>query len=356
VAVALIARADVLSYQLPFQRELVTARTRARERSGWLLRLQGTDGRVGWGDAACWPGFGGGVAATRCALEALAGRLPGQDLTSVAELRAWTHGIAAPEAAHAVELAALDLLAQQAGRPLAHLLGGPRRGSVACQALVADAAEAARAVAAGHTALKVKVGATTPSADDRRLGEIRAAVGPGIALRLDANGAWTVSAALSCLDRFSRHSPEWIEQPVSPRNVDGLAWVRARSGVPVAADEAIRDEASLRDLLEAEAVDVVVLKPMFLGGPLRTLELAALAHAEGCRTTVTHALESAVGRTGALHTASALPDEAVCGLSNPLAEDVAVSQPVVAGRLRLPAQPGLGIEVTRACAREEVGA
>jgi len=351
-----IVRAEILSYRLPFLREVVTARTRLRDRCGWLLRLEGEAGQVGWGDAACWPGFGGGVAATRCALEALAAGLPGRELSTASELREWIRPIAAPEAAHAVELAGLDLLARQAGLPLAHLLGDPLRDSVACQALVADAQEAKRAVALGYTTLKVKVGAAPPPQDDRRLAEIRDAVGDRPSLRLDANGAWSVSAALSCLDRFARHRPEWIEQPVTARDVDGLAWVRARSGVPVAADEAVRDAASLRDLLDAEAVDAVVLKPMFLGGPTRCLELAALAQAGGCKVTVTHALESAVGRAGALHTAAALTQEAVCGLSDPLATDVARVQPVVAGRLRLSTRPGLGIEVRRVSAREEVEA
>ena len=355
----MIARAEVLPYALPFRGELVTARARRRERRGWLLRLTDTRGRVGWGDAACWPGFGGGQAATRCALETLPERLARRSLETLDDLRELTRGIAAPEAAHALELAGLDLLGQAAGVPISALLGGVR-GAVACQALVADADDAARAVDAGFTTLKVKVGAASPSDDDRRLTAIRDAIGERAALRLDANGTWTVSAALSCVDRFARHHPEWIEQPVAARDVDGLAWVRLRGGVAIAADEAVRDARSLESLLEAEAMDAVVLKPMFLGGPLRTLELAARAHQAGLRVTVTHALESAVGRAGALHTAAALPQEAVCGLSNPLAADVAQPQPVIDGRLRLGAAPGLGIEIraeaVRADAHVEVNA
>ncbi len=274
---------EVRPYRLPLLRPLRTARGVREAREGFLVLVR-DDGLVGRGDAAPLPELG-----TESAAECLA-QLQGAGLDGLPET---------PAARCAVEQALLDLESQRAGVPLARLLdpGAPLR--VPASALLsADsvpelAREAQRAVAEGFGTLKLKVGLED---DYARAAVVRDASGPDILLRLDANGAWDAPTALRKLRDLAPLGVELCEQPTSDlRNLDGAA-------IPIAADEMVATdpEGAL------ERAQVVVLKPMLLGGLWRSLDLARRAHARGLRVVVTSSLESAVGRAGAAHLAAAV--------------------------------------------------
>lgn len=338
-----LARAALVPYRLPLARPVKTADTALVRREGWLLRLEDAAGRVGWGEAAPWPGLGGGPAGTERDLEALADALPAGDLDREA-IAARSAGLA-PEAAFAWETAALDLLGQAEGVALGALLGvDPLPERVAIHALVASAVEAQDAVRDGATTLKVKIGADTLEADDVRVAAIRAAVGLDVALRLDANGAWRGDAAVFAARRFAAQEPEWLEQPVPPADLDLAARIRRDAGVAVALDESLAAR-GLEAVLAAEAADVIVVKPALAGGLVAARALAAGAAAVGLRVCVTSVLEGAIGRAAALHLAAALPPAArvAAGLGGAhLTRDHARLAGDRAG-LAVPAGPGLGV-------------
>jgi O-succinylbenzoate synthase len=114
--------------------------------------------------------------------------------------------------------------------------------------------------------------------------------------------------------------------------------------VSIAADESVRDEASARALLEAGAVDWLVLKPAALGGVAVAWRIAELARASGVRVAVTSFLDSAIGRMAALQLAAALPGApAAAGLATGslLADDLANTRE--GALLAVPAEAGLGV-------------
>lgn len=319
-------------------------------RRGWLVRAVARD-LEGWGEAACWPGFGGGARRARRALLALE-----RDLSWLASARAGdVDGLGralerceSPEARHAAELAALDLAARASGRSLARLLWPEPRTSVAVHALVDDAPAAVRAMARGATTIKLKVGGA-PWADDlARVRRVRQAA-PGARVRVDVNGAWSVDEALPRLRALADLGVDLVEQPTPPGDVEALRRARVDGGARVAVDEGLRDERDLEAVLARAACDAVVLKPQALGGVLAARRLALRARAAGLEVVVTHSLEAAVGRAGALALAAGLDGDPVCGLGPALLDDVAALPPVVAGRASLPAGAGLGVvpEVSR---------
>ncbi len=266
---------------------------------GWLLTLRGSGGNVGHGEAITWPGFGtaralaheAARARVRANLEVLAEALLGCPLAE-AEDRVGRLDLT-PEAAHAADLALLALRAAQAGHSVAEELAPRPLAAVEAHALVSGPEEAIRAVDEGARALKTKL---PPAA----IPAIRAAVGPDVRLRVDANAGWDAERARRHLEELAALDVEWVEQPVP--GLRELAGLRGR-GVPIAADEAVAG-ADLAALLEC--ADVVVVKPMFLGGPRPALELARSVERAGGVACVTSALESPVGRLGALHVAAAL--------------------------------------------------
>ena len=173
-------------------------------------------------------------------------------------------GIAAC-AISAVDTALWDLRARLLDRPLAHLFGRGG-GEVAlygsggfvnyterelCEQLSGWAER-------GFGMVKMKVG-RHPEADEGRVAAARRAIGDRVELFVDANGAYSRKQAIGMAHRFAEHGVTWFEEPVSSDDVSGLRYVRDQTppGVNVTAGEYGYDRFHFRNLLVAEAVDVL---------------------------------------------------------------------------------------------------
>lgn len=353
-----VVRARLKPYSLRMRDPWPSAEGPIAVRSGWLIALEDEAGRVGLGDAAPWPGFGleshaSSGSALRLALERLSG-LPREAYAGVlADLPRLAPVAAAPAARNAIDAAIHDLIAQQAGLPLARYLGG-RDALTEVPANVAiprvtprRAAElGAQAVASGARTLKLKVGGAPVAEDSARLGALRGSVGPSVKIRLDANQAWSPDEAIAAIRVFEPFQIEYVEQPVPAEALEGMARVRKGCGVPVAADEAVRGYRSAEAILDRGAADILILKPMVLGGLRVARAVLNLAQDRGVPVVVTSLLESAVGRTAALHFAASLcatPHAHGVATGGVLAEDLAKAPPLTRGSVRIPDGPGLGV-------------
>ncbi|HEU4328516.1 MAG TPA: enolase C-terminal domain-like protein [Roseiflexaceae bacterium] len=359
-----IDQVNWLPFRLPYRTVFATAHGAAALREGVLLRLE-AGGLTGLGEASPVRAFGGGTAAD--ALELLAGLAPRLRGLTLEEAEALLVGLpdlpGGAAVACGLDTALCDLRARMLGLPLATLLvreaeqlglGGRLRRAVAVNATVgaADTAvacgQAGAAAAAGFGCVKLKVGVCpSDGAELERIAAVRATLGPDLRLRLDANGAWAVEQAIRILRAAARYGLELVEQPVAADDLAGMALVRARCGVPVAADEPVGTPAQARRVLAADAADLLVVKPMLAGGQRPALAVAALARQAGCGAIVTTTIDSGVGNTAALHLAAALPPETpACGLATGalLEADLTLDAPQPqAGLLALPDAPGLGI-------------
>ena len=132
----------------------------------------------------------------------------------------------------------------------------------------------------GMDAVKMKVG-RHPDQDVDRVATVRQAVGDDVELMVDANGAYTVRQALDRSHDFADLGVVWHEEPVSSDDLRGLRNVRRRiaPGVEVAAGEYAYDVFHLRDLVHADAVDVLQADVTRIGGFTAFLDGAALARA-----------------------------------------------------------------------------
>jgi o-succinylbenzoate synthase len=350
-------------FTLRFTRPVVTARGAFIERPCVILELRDADGVRGYGEAAPWPGFG-----METATESLAALRRIAPLLCDAELEPgeWPPAVAAqihfaPAARAALDGALWDLAARRAGRPLAgHLAArisdtrGPQLEHVQVRALLVECTtealrkEATTVRLAGYLAAKLKLGSGALAEDIARVRAARDGLGPHLALYGDANGAWNEQQAHAALAALAEFHLACIEQPVAADEIDALARLRRVATVPIAADESVATRRGMQRVIEAEAADIVVLKPASLGGPAAALEVAARAHRAGCRVVFTHTFESSVGARHALHCAAAWGDSAaVHGLATQglfirdLADPVACDRGVVT----LSREPGLAITV-----------
>jgi o-succinylbenzoate synthase len=327
-------------FSLPLSRPLSTARGDIRKREGFLVRAT-VDGHRGRGEATPLPGWTEPLEACRTALVSVS-----EPVEALSEDLDGT-----PAARHGVELAVADARARVREEPLCRYLSGhdepaervPVNATVGDEGVDATVEAAREAVCEGFGTLKVKVGVRSPEADIARLEAVRDAC-PDLSVRADANGAWDRETARETLERLSSLGLEYVEQPLAADDVAGLASLGG--DVPVALDETLA-ETPVAEVLDAGAADVLVLKPMSLGGPVRARAAAEEAREAGVGCVVTTTIDAAVARAGAVHLAASIPDVPACGLATGgwLARDVREPDPVPVsdGSIRVPSGVGLGI-------------
>ena len=133
------------------------------------------------------------------------------------------------------------------------------------------------AVDDGFTMIKLKVGSDVAS-DVRRLKVARDAVGPHVRIALDANQRWGVREAIEWMGQLVPFDPYWIEEPTSPDDVLGHATIRAAiRPVNVATGEHVQNRVIFKQLLQAEAIDVVQIDACRVGGVNENLAILLLA-------------------------------------------------------------------------------
>lgn len=189
------------------------------------------------------------------------------------------------------------------------------RVPVNCIVPAVDPERAHRIVAeSGCGTAKVKVADHPESLpeDLARVAAVRDALGPGGAVRVDANAMWEVGTAVTHIRELDRAAGglEYVEQPCA--TIEELAAVRARVAVRIAADESIRRAEDPLRVAVAGAADIAVIKCTPLGGVRRALRVAEAA---GLPCVVSSALETSVGLAAQAALAGALPElDFACGL------------------------------------------
>jgi o-succinylbenzoate synthase len=337
-------------FTLPLAHPLSTAHGRIEERQGFLVHVD-YGPKTGVGEATPLTGWTESLEECREALT----RAP-----EIAREEDWGVVLSetnVPAARHALSLALADARARRAETPLYRTLADDDRfvPSVPVNATIGDgtpdetATEATDAVERGFDCLKVKVGARPVSEDIDRLRAVREAVGEAVELRADANGAWSRDQAETAFEGVEDLDLAYVEQPLDPEDLDGHAALRGH-GTPVALDESLVEYA-VETVIAANAADVVVLKPMALGGLDLTRVAAMRARDANVTPVLSNTIDGVAARTGAVHLAASLPGIPACGLATAdlLARDLGEDPaPVTDGSIRVPQGNGLGVGDLRA--------
>ncbi|MFL5823851.1 MAG: mandelate racemase/muconate lactonizing enzyme family protein [Solirubrobacteraceae bacterium] len=312
------------------------------ERDLLLLRLHDARGHMGQGEAAPLQSYDGvSLDDARAALEDCRGVLSAADGSERVQLLAECARLAVlPQALAAVDVALWDLAGRRAGRPVWHLLDAPSSTPVEVNhtLMASDRAGAAREAAGarelGFSCLKAKVGLGD---DAGRLAAIRAAAGPEMAIRLDANGCWSLEEAQAALGVLEPVGLELCEEPV--RGPDEIARLARLTPVSLALDES----AAAPGALDRRSCTAVCLKISRCGGISGVLEAAVRARAAGYEVYLASTLDGPVGIAAALHAAAAVNPDRPCGLATlSVFEGRRDPFPPRTGRIALPEGPGLG--------------
>lgn len=359
-----IERIRLHPVRVPLHTPFVTSLRRATHAESLLVEVVDSDGRSGWGEAPqVWQVTGESLPGAAAAIEGplsiqLLGRDPA-DLTGLTDAveRAIVGNLSAKSA---IDVALHDLAASSLGVPLARYLGAPSdrmtvRTDVTLSVGTIDAVaqDAVAKAAAGFSVLKAKVG-TDARGDVDRVRAIRAAVGPTVGIRLDANQGWTAKQAIATMSAIEAAGlgVELVEQPLPTHDLAGMAFVTARIATPVLADESVYGIRDLVRVIETRAADMVNVKLAKCGGLRVARTLLDLAHAHGMGTLVGSMMETSVGIGAAASLVAAYDTPAtsrLCAVSDLdaawwLAQAAVTGGAVYDGAwVRLANEPGLGV-------------
>jgi len=350
-----------------------------------LVQVHTDAGIVGLGEAAA---YGGYLESTEAVvLGELRQTVLGQDpfrierLWSMMASRAHQRGRRGMlmMAISGIDIALWDIVGQATRTPLYRLLGGYRDTleTYASAGFYADgkdprllAEEVGEYAARGFRGVKIKVGrnpelmgnmlhdmvrpeyATASLEEDvERVRLAREAIGPQVALAIDANNAWTPDVALRFMHQVERFDIRWLEEPVQTDDIDGSALVAHVLDTPVAGYETETGLAGFRELITRRAVDIVQPDVIWTGGITESRKVAALAQAFGM-TVIPHVFSSAVASIANMHFIASLPnagllefDQNLNALRTELFEEPI--QPRSDGTVCLPERPGLGVTLNQ---------
>jgi L-alanine-DL-glutamate epimerase-like enolase superfamily enzyme len=317
-----------------------------------IVRLECDDGSRG--DGYSYTIGTGGSSVFALLKDHLAPRLIGREADDIEAL--WHDGLFATHATSvgaitslalaAIDTALWDRRCRAAGTPLWRAAGGAQSRipvytteggwlHLSPEALVR---ETLAAQAAGFKGAKIKVGKPHVSEDLARLRAVRAAVGDGFEIMVDANQCFTLAEALRRAPHYAALSIAWFEEPLPADDLAGHARLAAASEVPVAVGESLYSPGQFADYVRAGAASILQVDVARIGGITPWLKVAHLA--EACNLTIAphFLMELHVSLCGA--TPAARWVEYI-----PQLDAVATSRLAVeAGHALVPQAPGLGID------------
>ena len=352
---------DIFRYDLPLRDTLRIKDIEIDRRTGLLCRMTDEEGHSGWGEVAPLPGFSLediGTASTELLLlkKALTGANVPDSIESLSGgFEKWLGQRGpSPSVRCGMEMAVLNLIAENRGSSLAGLLSKNPVTDFRVNRLITQSDEQAitqiRDLASeGYQSVKLKIGRGLLEDDITFIRTLFAVLPFGVAVRLDANRAWTTAEAERFAAGIVGSRIEYVEEPLQD-NSEIPALIR-ETALPVAVDETLR-ETSPEKFQLFDGLKAIVLKPTLMGGFEICRTLSQKANEAGVKVVISSSFETSVGLSALAHFVASLGDRQTAhGLDTArlFAEDVLPeSIPVTAGRIHLDRLPPVAdIDVSR---------
>lgn len=252
----------------------------------------------------------------------------------------------------AFDMALFDIAAKHARLPLYRFLGGQKRSVETDMTIGIDTPEnmaisALKYQKQGCRIIKIKLGKQIHD-DIERVKQIRAAVGPEMILRLDANQGWSFDDALLALGKLEAFDIEFCEQPMRTWFDDQLPELNLNSPIKIMADESCYNHHDARKLINSKACEYLNIKFAKSGGILEAQKIHEIALQTGTKCMIGSMLESRIALSANLHFALASPNVIFFDLDTCLLGHLV--DPVVGGLtydgyfLSVPDTPGIGAD------------
>lgn len=337
-----IESVDIYTLDIPFEHPLVIPIGTLTGAQNVVVKINTDSDLVGWGEASPFAPITGDTQASNYAMaQQLAVLIVGKDPLGIeARMKDINlHTVGDPSIRSAFDMALYDLAAKAANMPLYQFLGGEAStdGShreirtdltIGMQKTVEQTLSlAARIVAAGFDAIKMKVG-RPGLADVEHVKAVRELVGPDIAIKMDSNQGWDYPTAVANINAMKPLNLQYSEQPLAVWDFQNLARLRDKVELPICADESVFDHHDALKLINQGAADYLNIKLGKSGGIHTGLKINAIAEAAGCKCMIGCFAESRLALSAAAHVAIAKPNIVFLDLDS--AYDF-VTDPVIGG-------------------------
>tara|TARA_B110000263_G_C15300928_1_gene507939 strand:- start:1533 stop:2552 length:1020 start_codon:yes stop_codon:yes gene_type:complete len=329
----------VIPFSIPFVKPLQTSAMTYTHREGVWVQIKSAN-FMGVGEASPLPGFSQEtLKEVHYALEGFHQAIDGQDLDNEELfLLIEIHSQNTPSVRFALETPIYDILAKEGELPLAKYLNTNANTEIPVNGLVG-----LHLPADGFKVMKLKVGFRNLFDEIENMEYLTESFGENIQFRLDCNGAFDLPKAIRFCKEMEKFNIDYIEQPLPANNLEDLAELIYHTEIPIAVDESLTDYKSAKNIIEEQAADVFVIKPMVSGGFTECKKIIELARTENIRTVITSSLETNIGRLACLHLALANNITEPCGLATgELLKEDKITQPLQDGMIAIPNSHGLG--------------
>ncbi|MDW9893100.1 hypothetical protein GOC28_28025 [Sinorhizobium meliloti] len=354
-----ITAIDLFEIRIPYRRNHTLSSGPLHGANSVVVRISTDEGLIGAGEASI-PGGPGwseeSASSVRMVIqEYLAPALMGRDPRNCSEIAVSMQRAVRgnPFARAALEMACFDIAGQAFDVPAAQLMGGRQRQSVPmvwslASGNVDQEIEEAQKVNEqyGFTLFKVKVGYAKPLVDLSRVEGLTRGLPDDFEIRLDANQGWNEMTAAWMLPRLRDIGITVLEQPIPRWDLEGMSRLKRLGHVAIMADEAAMNSNDVINIIRSASADMIALKVAKAGGMLGTLQSAFIADAAGLPYYMGCMMDTGLGTSAYLQTASALRDMSYgAALPGPLmlSEDI-LTNPITYsdGCVHVPLGPGLG--------------
>lgn len=331
-----IEKIDIYKLTIPFHKPFRIAIGVKTGAHNIVIKITTDTGIVGWGEASPAPYVTGGCPESIYqAAQYLAKLLIHRDPLAIEALSVLMQQSMALESSTrcAFDLALYDIAAKAAGMPLYQFLGGELREirtdmTIGIMDTVEETAQEAKSIlAAGFTAVKVKVGRKGLE-DVKHVAAVREVVGLDFPIRIDSNQGWDYPEAVANINAMTELKLEYSEQPLKSWDYTNLARLRDKVDLPICADESIFDEKDALKLITQGSADYLNIKIGKSGGIHTGLKINAIAEAAGCKCMIGCYGESRLALGAAAHLALAKPNIAFLDLDSAY---MFKSDPVIGG-------------------------
>ncbi|OEU81801.1 MAG: o-succinylbenzoate synthase [Desulfobacterales bacterium C00003060] len=356
-----IRRLSLIDFELTFKAPLVTAHGLLNLRKGIIICAKTDDGCSGIGEISPLDGFNReSRSRAKQSAQEVAGYLDNAELPVDPEGLIQILGdledrlSAPPSVIFGFEMLLGDLAGKKAELPLSTWYCNNPLRNVAVNAILAGSPEdiqgqLAQKAARHFRAYKIKIEAGGIEPAIQKIKTVRDRVADDVMIRLDLNRGLDLNEAVDLLNEIKGFGIEYVEEPLKEPTSHDMIALREETGLRIALDETVAETDRFHDLLENKACDVIVLKPMMLGGINKSVKLSRMAAEQGLKTVLTSTLESGIGVTACLHAAAMLGHHVLaCGLDTlDLFQDSIINEdlPIISGRMNVPQRPGLGVSL-----------
>ena len=354
-----ICQLSLIDFELSFSTPLVTARGPFNRRKGIVLSARTDDGFSGIGEISPLDRFSReSLLQAKQSAQRVADYLANTDVPENAETLGQMMGhleddyLAPPSVLFGFEMLLGDLAGKKVDLSLSRWFSTNALTEVAVNGILTGSTDdierqLAAKVFRGFPAYKIKIDAGDVKPAQEKIRAVRDRVADDVMIRLDLNRGLDFGEAAALLDQTKEFGIEYVEEPLKEPTTDGLMALQEKTGLQIALDETVRDAEIFHDFLKSKACDVIVLKPMVLGGINKSIERARIAAEHGLKTVITSTLESGIGVAACLHVAAVLGHDVLsCGLDTlGLFQDDIINEdlPIVRGHMKVPEGPGLGV-------------